>query len=81
MEQNRRLIHLVRWRGFRKFFSDSTKFSRKNVRCKLRGFQIGKSFPRRSRYQFDPGGTVFLDNRIAFSGNKLSVIAEPKDAP
>ena len=24
---------------------------------------------------------MFLDNRIAFSGNKLSVIAEPKDAP
>ena len=24
---------------------------------------------------------MFLDNRIAFTGNKLSVIAEPKDAP
>ena len=34
MGQNRGLIHLVRWRGFQNFFSGSTKFSRKNVRCK-----------------------------------------------
>ena len=47
--QNRGLIHLVRRRGFQIFFSGSTKFSRKNVRCKLRGFQAGKPFPCRSR--------------------------------
>ena len=34
MGQNRGLIHLVRWRGFQNFFSGSTKFSRKNVRCR-----------------------------------------------
>ena len=34
MGQNRGLIHLVRRRGFQNFFSGSTKFSRKNVRCK-----------------------------------------------